>query len=832
MSRRGFTPSMTIPIDSPDGESAGGIQIINKVLKMSVQRIITLMFLVLVTGHTSKGQSYHKTGTGIETVINAINVEIQFYEPSIVRVLKWPEGERFLKNSLSVVKTPQKTAFGMESTGNELILKSESLHAVLNLRNGRISFKTPEGEPLLNEEESGFSFTEFYDAGEKTYSVSQSFVLDKDEAIYGLGIQQRGRMVQRNQELHMVQNNTEDFITFFQSAKGYGLFWDNYSPTTFIDNQERTLFSSEVGDCIDYYFMYGCNADGVVACMRDLTGQAPMFPLWTFGYWQSKERYKSQDETVGVVRKYRELGVPLDGIIQDWQYWGNNYLWNAMEFLNPEFYDPQKFVNDIHDLHAHMIISIWSSFGPHTKPYHELEKTNSLFDFKTWPESGSQKWPPNPDYPSGVKVYDAYNPAARDIYWEYLNSGIFSLGMDGWWMDSTEPDHLDPKPSDLDSRTYLGSFRKVRNAYPLMTVGGVYDHQRQMTSDKRVFILTRSAFAGQQRYGANTWSGDVVASWDALRNQISGGLNFSLCGIPYFNSDIGGFFLWNFRNKLEGPEYRELYARWIQFGAFSPMMRTHGTDAPREIYQFGQKGDRVYDAIERYINLRYSLLPYIYSTSWDVTANQSSMIRALVMDFAPDEDALDISDEYMFGKSILVCPVTRSMYSKEMEEDFSTIKSRELYLPKGTEWFDFWTGEKLPGGQSIIKETPLDIMPLYVKAGSILPVGPKVQYATEKQWDNLEIRIYEGADGEFTLYEDENDNYNYEKGSYSTITFSWNNVEKSLTIDKRNGSYPGMLRKRKFNIVKVSKSQGTGDGTIEKYNKVVYYTGMKTSVQL
>ncbi len=546
----------------------------------------------------------------------------------------------------------------------------------------------------------------------------------------------------------------------------------------------------------------GATADGVIARMRDLTGQVPMFPLWTFGYFQSKERYKSQDELVGVVKKYRELGVPFDGIIQDWQYWGNNYLWNAMEFLNADFPNPQKMVDDVHNLNAHMIISIWNSFGPQTKQYRELDKIGALMNFQTWPQSGSDKWPPNRDYPSGVRVYDPFNPEARDIYWKYLNKGIFSLGMDGWWMDSSEPDHLDFKPSDLDNKTYLGSFRKVRNAFPLMTVGGIYDHQRSVTSDKRVFILTRSAFAGQQRYGANTWSGDVTASWDALRNQISAGLNFSLSNIPYWNSDIGGFFLSRFRKKLDDAGYRELYARWIQFGTFCPMMRSHGADAPREIYQFGKKGDKVYDAIEKFINVRYSLLPYIYSTSWDVTTNQSSMMRALMMDFPKDKQALDINDQYMFGKSILVCPVTVPMYSKDTNEDFGPVKTKELYLPKGADWFDFWTGIKFSGGQTIKKETPIDIIPLYVKAGSILPVGPKVQFATEKKWDNLEIRVYEGANGEFTLYEDENDNYNYEKGVFSTITFSWDDAKKILTINDRKGTFPGMLIRTKIQYCK------------------------------
>lgn len=800
--------------------------------KMNKLCVLAMAFMVLMISMTSQAQSYKQSETGIETVIDSVGIKIEFYSTSTVRILKWPAGDKFRKESLSVIKTPQKTAHRVNQVGNELTLASEGLAVVLNLKTGQLSFKSPKGESLISEAESGVKFTDFDDAGSKTYSVSQSYVLDQDEPIYGLGILQKGKMSLRNVRVHMVQNNTEDFVPFFQSVKGYGLFWDNTSPTDFVDHQDGTSFSSEVGDCIDYYFMVGGNADGVIARMRDLTGQVPMFPLWTYGYWQSKERYKSQDETVGVVRKYRELGVPLDGIIQDWQYWGNNYLWNAMEFLNEEFPRPQQMINDVHAMNAHMIISIWSSFGPMTKPYREMAPKNMLLDMGTWPQSGLTSWPPNRQYPSGVMPYDPYNPEARDIYWKYLNQGLFSLGMDGWWMDSTEPDHLDSRPSDFDNPTYLGSFRKVRNAYPLVAVGGVYDHQRAVTSDKRVFILTRSAFAGQQRYGANTWSGDVYASWDALRNQIAAGLNFSMTGIPHWNSDIGGFFLQRFRRKLEDPDYRELYARWLQFGTFCPMMRSHGADAPREIYQFGQKGDAVYDTIEKYINLRYSLLPYIYSMSWDVTANQASMMRALVMDFASDKKALDINDEYLFGKAILVAPVTKGMYSKNMREDFSAIKSRELYLPAGTDWFDFWTGEKVQGGQTVSKETPIDIMPLYVKAGSILPIGPKVQYAEEKTWDNLQIRVYEGANSEFTLYEDENDTYNYEKGAYSTITFNWDDASQTLTIGERQGEFSGMLKERQFSLVKVSKGIGTGDDVVETFDKVVTYTGEKISVKL
>ena len=397
--------------------------------------IYLFLALLAINFSNSWSQSYQKTDMGLKTVINSVGIEIQFYSPSMVRILKWPQSKSFTKESLSVIKAPQKTSFKIKQEGDKLFLKSKSLSVILNIKNGRISFTTSSGVQLLSEKDQGVVFTDFNDAGVKTYSVLQSFILDKDEAIYGLGQQQNGKMIQRNLKLNMIEGNTDDYIPFFLSVKGYGLFWDNYSPTLFEDNPESTSFKSEVGDCADYYFMYGSNADCVIACMRDLTGQVPMFPLWTFGYWQSKERYKSQDELVDVVKKYRQLGVPLDGIIQDWQYWGNNYLWNAMEFLNSDYYNPQKMVNDIHNLNAHMIISIWNSFGPQTKQYKELDKISALMDFQTWPQSGSDKWPPNRDYPSGVRAYDPYNPEARDIYWKYLNNGIFSLGMDGWWMD-------------------------------------------------------------------------------------------------------------------------------------------------------------------------------------------------------------------------------------------------------------------------------------------------------------------------------------------------------------------------------------------------------------
>ena len=825
-----------------------------------MKSIYYLLALVLILSVSCKSQSYEKTASGIKTTIDSTVVEIQFYAPGIVRVIKSLPGETVEKKRLSVVKEAETVPLNVSESDSTISLLSDVLSVKVNTRTGAVSYLSAKGDALLTEKAGSTAFTPFNDAGNETYSVKQSFSPDPNEAIYGLGILQNGKMSQRNQKVHMVQNNTWDFSTFFQSVKGYGLFWDNYSPTDFTDNEAGTEFASEVGDCIDYYFMYGKNADGVVAEMRDLTGKVPMFPLWTYGFWQSRERYKTQDETVGVVEKYRELGVPLDGIIQDWQYWGDNYHWNGMSFLNPGFSEPQKFVDDVHKLNAHLIISIWASFGPETPQYKELKEKNMLMDFQTWPQSGKDTWPPDMNYPSGVQVYDAFNPEARDIYWKYLDKGLFSLGIDGWWMDSTEPDHLDFKPTDFDNKTYLGSFRKVRNAFPLETVGGVYDHQRQVSSDKRVFILTRSGFAGQQRYGCNVWSGDLGSSWDSFRNQIPAGLNFTLTGNPNFNSDIGGFFAgaynksWSDGTAAKNPLFQELYVRWLQYGVFTPMMRSHGTDMKREIYYFGKQGEPVYDAIANAINLRYSLLPYIYTTSWDVTSNNSSFMRALVMDFPADQKVWDMNSEYMFGQSLLVAPVMNAQYTPEkivkVDEasgwnkgnaktkegfpavDFTEVKSSPVYLPEGTAWYDFWTNEKIDGGQEIAKETTINTTPVYVKAGAILPIGPKVQYATEKKWDALEIRIYEGADGEFTLYEDENDNYNYEKGVYSTITFKWNDAKKTLTIGKRNGEFPGMLTERTFNIVLASKDKAKGNEIVSQPDKAVTYSGDEVVVKL
>ena len=750
-------------------------------------------------------------------------IKAEFYTPTIVRVTKTPIGRNYTPKNLVVTAKPQDVTVSRK--GNSM--SSSSLTVKMDARTGALTFTTANGKTLLREKTFSFAkHSEGHDAD--AYRVNQTFTLDKDEAIYGLGTIQNGKMNRRGEHKRMEQSNLEDFQNVLQSIKGWGIYWDNYSPTQFDDDNSGMSFTSEVGEAVDYYFMYGGSADGVIAEMRHLSGDVPMFPLWTYGFWQSKERYKSPAEVVGVVDRHRKLQVPLDGIIQDWQYWGSNYLWNAMDFLAEEYANGKKMIKDVHERNAHFMISIWASFGPQTQQFRELSEKGLLMPFETWPQSGlSHIWPPVMKYPSGVKVYDAFSTEARNIYWKYLKT-LFDYGTDGWWMDSTDPDFFNPRESDYDHQVTGGTWRSLRNAFPLETVRGVYQAQRKESSAKRVFIMTRSAFAGQQHYGSNMWSGDVASSWDMLRKQVPAGLSYSLTGNPNFNTDIGGFFCGSYNTKGPGsapqnPQYQELYVRWMQYGLFCPIFRSHGADAPREIWQFGEKGEPVYDAIERTIRLRYRLIPYLYSMAWQVTSNNESYLRPLFSDFANDRRVWDTTDEFMFGRSILAAPVVEAQYTAEAvvkedamsgwdkkeahdsgnlaKVDFKAPKTATKYLPSGAEWYDFWTGKRFKGGQKVTLQTQLDRVPMFVRAGSILPLGPEMQYTGEKSWDNLEIRIYPGADGTFVLYEDEGDNYNYEKGVFATIAFQWNNKSQTLTIGNRQGTYPGMLESRHFTVV-------------------------------
>ena len=757
-------------------------------------------------------------------------VKVTFFTPTVVRVQKAPAASGFHDGSVAVIAQPEDVRVSVKNSGTSTVYSSQSLKVTV-AADGTVSFATANGKALMKEGESSFTErTEGLDKG--AFVTKQAFRLETGEPLYGLGILQDGQLSLSGKTRYMRQDNTEDFVPFVQSVKGYGIFWDNPSTGTFTDKDDVASFESEVGTQIDYYFIYGGNADGVVAGMRGLTGHVPMIPLWGFGFMQSRERYKSSAEYLGVLRGYRERGVPLDVVIQDWQYWGNNYQWNAMEFLNDDFRNAQAMIDETHDSHAHILISIWASFGPMTKPFRELDAKGHLLHFGTWPQSGLSDWPPRRDYPSGVLPYDAFSSEARDIYWDNLMR-LEKMGIDGWWMDSTEPDHLDYKDSDLEQMTAMGSYRSVLNAFPLMSVEGVTEKQLTV-SDRRPMVLTRSAYAGQQRTGANTWSGDVQSTWNDFRHQISAGQGFTLTGIPYFNSDIGGFFPSGYNKRGEtatcsqNPLFQELYVRWLQFGIFNPMMRSHGESSRREIWEFGEKGEPVYDAIEKSIRMRYALLPYIYSTSWQVSSADDSFMRALFMDFPKDRNVWELGGEYMFGRSLLVAPVGKALFTEETRKysedpvDWTAPKTYDVYLPAGADWYDWWTGELVKGGKSVTADAPLDRCPLYARAGAIVPLGPDVQYCDEKPWDDLEVRVYLGADGKFTLYEDEFDGQAYKAGAYSTIDFSLHG--RTLTIGARKGSYPGMLENRKFRIVYYGNGQ--------KGEKAVEYSGKQLTIKL
>jgi len=556
-----------------------------------------------------------------------------------------------------------------------------------------------------------------------------------------------------------------------------------------IDN--RTTFRSPNAKLLEYVVFYGPSADSVIATYRNLSGNAPMFPLWAYGFWQCRERYTSAANLVETVKEFRNRNIPMDVIVQDWQYWGKNG-WGVPKFDETNYSNPAGFIKNIHDLHAHFNISIWSNPDKNSEIGKEYVSKNR--------------------YIRNTKWLDYFNPETRKEYWNTLNENLFHYGVDSWWMDATEPEN----DALRGEKTFIGLGDFYRLTYPLMVSQAVYEGQRKTSSDKRVCILTRSAFLGQQKYGTINWSGDIGGTWDTYKIQIVAGLNFTVTGLPYWTTDIGGFFRPG-KSQYTDENYRELLTRWYQWGAFNPIFRVHGYQSETEPWKYGQQ---VEDNMRKMLNLRYRLLPYIYSEAWQITKNGSTMMRPLVMDFREDTSALNQQFVYMFGKAILVAPVTES-----------NVHEWNVYLPESIAWYDFWTGKRLDGGKTITTDAPLNKVPLFVKAGSIIPMGKFIQYAGQKSTDTLEIRIYQGANGRFDLYEDQGDNYNYEKGIYSLIKFNWDDAKKTITIEARKGKYPGMPKERTFNILLVNENRGTGIEMSSTMDKKIQYSGMKTIVK-
>jgi len=554
---------------------------------------------------------------------------------------------------------------------------------------------------------------------------------------------------------------------------------------------DKTTFRSPNAKLLDYVVFYGPAADSVIASYRNLSGNVPMLPRWAYGFWQCRERYTSGAQLVETVKEFRKRKIPLDVIVQDWQYWGKNG-WGVPQFDTTNYSNPSGFIRELHDLNAHFNISIWSNPDRNSAIGKEYVSKNLYM-----PDS---KW------------LDYFNPLTRESYWNTLNKNLFAYGVDSWWMDATEPEN----DALHGQKTYLGPGDFYRLTYPLFVSRAVYEGQRETTSDKRVCILTRSAFAGQQRYATINWSGDIGGNWDTYKRQIVAGLDYTITGMPYWTTDIGGFFRPGHSQYTDG-KYQELLTRWYQWGAFNPIFRIHGYQSETEPWKYGQQ---VEDNMRKMLNLRYRLLPYIYSEAWQITKNGSTLMRPLVMDFNDDTVAMNQRFEYMFGNAFLVTPIT--------EPDVNEWK---VYLPKSATWYNFWTGERFDGGYTTNTPAPMDIIPLFVKSGSIIPMGKFIQFAGQKPEDTLEIRIYQGANGRFELYEDEGDNYNYEKGKFTIVPLSWDNGKSTLTIGAREGAYPGMLDERTFNIVIVNGNRGTGVEVSSTFDKKISYEGKKIVVR-
>jgi alpha-D-xyloside xylohydrolase len=564
---------------------------------------------------------------------------------------------------------------------------------------------------------------------------------------------------------------------------------DNTPKISWKLKDDLTTFRSPNAKMLDYIVFAG-SADEVIASYRNLSGNAPMFPLWAYGFWQCRERYTSGSHLVETVKEFRKRNLPMDVIVQDWQYWGNRG-WGVPQFDETNYPNPAGFIKEIHDLNAHFNISIWSNPDKNSEIGKEFVAKKRFI--------GDSKW------------LDYFNPETRKEYWNTLKVNMFDNGVDSWWMDAVEPENDALK----GEKTFIGVGEFYRLTYPLMVSQAVYEGQRETSSEKRVCILTRSAFLGQQKYGIINWSGDIGGTWDTYKRQIVAGLNYTITGLPYWTTDIGGFFRPG-KSQYTDEKFHELLTRWYQWGTFNPIFRMHAYQTETEPWKYGQT---VEDNMRKMLNLRYRLLPYIYSEAWQVTKNGSTMMRSLVMDFNGDNDAVIQPYEYMFGKAFLVAPVTEP-----------NVKEWNVYLPEPASWYDFWTGKRFNGGHTIKTAAPLDKIPLFVKAGSIIPMGKFIQYAGQKPLDTLEIRVYKGADGRFDFYEDEGDSYDYENGNYTVIPFNWDEKRQTLTIGKKQGYYSGNLTKRFFAVIFVNESIGVGITPGEVKKKLVY-TGKETKVK-
>ncbi|MDR3527464.1 MAG: glycoside hydrolase family 31 protein [Rhizomicrobium sp.] len=625
----------------------------------------------------------------------------------------------------------------------------------------------------------------------------------------------------RNIDVPMVAGQKVTFKAEWKNEGSAYLRFLHLDPLSQDERHELSLHS-DVAKAIDYYYIGGSNLDDVIAGYRHLTGTAPLMPEWSYGFWQSRQRYENQDQLVGVFQKYRALKLPIDAIVQDWRYW-KDPEWGSHDFDATRFPKPQKMFDDIHSLHGKLMIVIWPKFDVGNANFKEFDDKGLMYRYPV--DQGFLDFVA-PGYVSSN--YDAYSQEARDIYWKQIQPKLDVLGPDAWWMDNDEPDiHSNlsiPEQIKMRGPTVAGPGAEFYNSYPLMHVCGFYDHWQAAHPDSRTFILTRSGFAGLQRCSAAVWSGDIASRWSDMKEQISAGVNFGLSGVPNWTFDIGGYTMedrYSVKpNKADKAEWTELYTRWFEFGAFVPVFRSHGELVHRETFEVAKPGTPIFNILASYERLRYRLLPYIYAIASDTYHRAGTMMRGLVMDFPNDLKARNIADEYMFGPSFLVAPITEYK-----------ARSREVYLPAGTRWYDFHTGEAFNGGQSIVTKAPLETIPLFVKEGAIVPIGAAVQYTDEKPGAPLTLLVYAGKDGHFDLYEDDGKSLGYQRGAFARIPLQWSESTGTLTIGARTGSFPGMVARRVITIRWISGVTKNAANFEAKADATVTYDGALIAVK-
>jgi len=785
-------------------------------------KLLLVVLLLLNNPIHAKIVSFDKNPDGITFNLDKGLMKVKICLDNMVEV-KYTELPVFMDKPSLVVTNEWKTipTFAVSENEKEIIISTAKLHVIVNKQSNSVKYTDFNGKTILSEDDSqSKSMTSATIAGIDVYNCTTIFNSPADESLYGLGCHPEDSLSinykGRNQYMAIIYMTGA--IPVLLSTKGYGLLWDNYSASNFYGAEAANTkfrYVSESGNMVDYYFIYGPAFDNIIASYRTATGTAPMFPKWSFGLFQSQDRYKSQNEIISVKDKYRNNKIPVDCIVQDWFYWEPNVIGSHVMF--PDRYpDPKAMVDELHKANIHAMISIWPVFSKGTTPYNQMSHSGGMTDI-LWNNVMTNLMD---------SYYDAHSAQARQLYWKQANDSLVGrYGWDAWWVDQCEPDN----GKDLDSRRKshfaIGRGIDYINTYSLMHSTGLYDNWRKDIPGKRAFFLIRQAFAGQQRNATTLWSSDISCTWKAFKIQVPQGINACASGIPYWTSDIGGYHYYWQAPDWTTPKNRELFTRWFQFGAFSPIFRIHGKG---ERALFSDNWDApMKSVLLKYDNLRYRLMPYIYSLSRRVTKEGYTIMRSLAFDFPNDPAIKSISDQYMFGSAFLVNPVTEQMYSLPNSKNIK--KTRKVYLPEPANWYDFWTGKILKGGQTIHAAAPIETLPLYIKAGSILPMGPYLQYATEKAADPLEIRVYTGADAEFVLYEDENDTYNYEQGKFATIVMDWNEATKTLIIKNRNGEFPGMLKDRTFHIVWVNATNGQGIEPGLKF-EIIKYSGQEISI--